>query len=232
MSAAMVQTGHTAAAAPAAPPGTTATIKLRPPAPPAPLLRRERLLARLDEVLARRLTTVVAGAGFGKSTLLSAWAAGVNCAWYSASAEDASLAAFARGIADALRLRVPGLPPDAAGAVTAVAGPGAEEDEPARARGFAAAVCEALQSELRRDLVLVVDDVHELEASPGAHPGHRVAVPPGPGAPASRARVPLRAAVPHRASSRPGPRARALELRPRLRHRGDAGAPRHADRRR
>ena len=164
----MAPTGHTAAAAPVAPSGTTATIKLRPPAPPSPLLPRERLLEPLDEVLTRRLTTVVAGAGFGKSTLLSAWAAGVNCAWYSASPEDASLAAFARGLADALRLRVPGLPPDAAGAVTAVAGPGAEEDEPARARGFAAAVCEALQSELRRDLVLVVDDVHELEASPGA----------------------------------------------------------------
>jgi DNA-binding SARP family transcriptional activator/Tfp pilus assembly protein PilF len=164
----MVQTGHTDAAAPAGPPGTTATTKLRPPAPPSPLLRRERLLERLDEVPSRRLTTVVAGAGFGKSALLSAWAAGVNCAWYSASSEDASLAAFARGIADALRLRVPGLPPDAAGAVTAAAGPGAEQDEPARARGFVAAVCEALQSALRRDLVLVVDDVHEVEASPGA----------------------------------------------------------------
>ena len=221
----MAPTGHTAAAAPVAPSGTTATIKLRPPAPPAPLLPRERLLEPLDEVLARRLTTVVAGAGFGKSTLLSAWAAGVNCAWYSASAEDASLAAFARGLADALRLRVPGLPPDAAGAVTAVAGPGAEEDEPARARGFAAAVCEALQSELRRDLVLVVDDVHELEASPGAiqvieslcrqapERLHLVLV--------SRSELP----VPDRASSRPGPRARALELGPGLRHRGDAGAP-------
>ena len=163
----MRSTRRTDAAAAARGPGATATTKLRPPAPPAPLLARERLVSRLEEALGRRLTTVVAGAGFGKSTLLSAWAADVNCAWYSASSDDASLAAFARGITDALRLRVPALPADDAGAVTASAGPGAEEDEPARARGFAAAVCETLQSELRRDVVLVVDDVHEV-TSPGA----------------------------------------------------------------
>ena len=163
----MRSTRRTDAAAAARGPGATATTKLRPPAPPAPSLRRERLVALLEEGLGRRLTTVVAGAGFGKSALLSAWAADVNCAWYSASSDDASLAAFARGVTDALRLRVPALPADDAGAVTASAGPGAEEDEPARARGFAAAVCETLQSELPRDLVLVVDDVHEV-TSPGA----------------------------------------------------------------
>jgi ATP/maltotriose-dependent transcriptional regulator MalT/DNA-binding SARP family transcriptional activator len=163
----MRSTRRTDAAAAARGPGATATTKLRPPAPPAPSLRRERLVALLEEGLGRRLTTVVAGAGFGKSALLSAWAADVNCAWYSASSDDASLAAFARGVTDALRLRVPALPADDAGAVTASAGPGAEEDEPARARGFAAAVCETLQSELTRDLVLVVDDVHEV-TSPGA----------------------------------------------------------------
>ena len=155
------------AALPARGSGTTATTKLRPPTPPAPLLPRERLVRQLDEAFGRRLTTVVAGAGFGKSTLLGAWAAGVNCAWYGASADDASFAAFARGVTDALRLRVPALPADVAG-VTASAGPGAEQDEPARARGFAAAVCETLQSELPRDLVLVVDDVQEVTGSPGA----------------------------------------------------------------
>jgi ATP/maltotriose-dependent transcriptional regulator MalT len=94
--------------------------------------------------------------------VLSDWAGEVNCAWYTASADDASLAGFARGLADALRLRVPALPVDAAGPVTATAGPGAEQDETARARGFAAALCETLQTALRRDLVLVVDDVHAV----------------------------------------------------------------------
>jgi ATP/maltotriose-dependent transcriptional regulator MalT/DNA-binding SARP family transcriptional activator len=155
------------AATPGAVSSATTTTKLQPPAAPASLLRRERLLDRLSQALERRLTTVVAEAGFGKSTLLATWAAGQHCAWYSASAEDASLATFARGVADALRLRAPGIPADLAGAVTAAAGPGAEEDETARARGFAALVCEALEAQLHRDLVLVLDDVHELHGSPG-----------------------------------------------------------------
>ncbi len=148
--------------------GATATTKLRPPSAPSSLVPRERLRAVLDRSLERRLTTVVADAGFGKSTLLTAWAAEVNCAWYTLSPEDVSLATFARGLADALRLRVPGLPLDAANAVTAATGPGAEEDEAVRARGFAALVCEALQAELRRDLVLVLDDVQEVLGSAGA----------------------------------------------------------------
>jgi len=155
-------------AAPAPPAGTTATIKLRPPGAPAPLLPRPRLRAILDDVHRRRLTSVVAGAGFGKSTLLAAWATDRNCAWYTVSSEDVSLATFALGIADALRLRVPALPVDAANAVKAGAGPGSGEDDAGRGRGFAALICEILQSELRRDLVLVLDDVHEIAASAGA----------------------------------------------------------------
>ena len=153
---------------PTAPPSATATTKLLPPVAPASLLGRDRLFARLDEALERRLTIVVADAGFGKSTLLSAWAAGINCAWYSASPEDESLAIFARGIVDALRLRVPPMPTEIAGAVVSAAGPDAEADDRARAQGVAALVSEALQAQLRRDLVLVVDDVHELSGSPGA----------------------------------------------------------------
>lgn len=152
----------------ASPRTSTATTKLVPPVTPSSLLRRERLLDRLDDVLERRLTTVVAEAGYGKSTLLADWAAGVECAWYTVTPDDATLGTFARGIADALRLRVPTLPADAAAAVTAVSGPGAEHDEPARARGFAALVCESLQSELGRDLVLVLDDVHDVVAADGA----------------------------------------------------------------
>jgi len=146
----------------------TATTKLRPPGAPSSLLRRERLVRALDEALARRLTTVVAGAGFGKSTLLAAWAADVNCAWYTASTEDTSVAALARGLSDALRLRVPALPADAASALTSAAGPGADRDEAARAQVFVALVCETLQAELGRDLVLAVDDVHDVAQAPGA----------------------------------------------------------------
>ena len=110
----------------------------------------------------------MADAGFGKSTLLAAWAEDVNCAWLTASPDDVSLAALARSLADALRLRVPALPADAARAVVSAGGPGMEHDEPARARGFAAVVCESIQAGLTRDLVLVIDDAHEVFGSPGA----------------------------------------------------------------
>jgi LuxR family maltose regulon positive regulatory protein len=49
--------------------------KLHPPRPTACLLSRERLLARLDEGISRKLTLVVAPAGFGKTTLVSDWIA-------------------------------------------------------------------------------------------------------------------------------------------------------------
>ena len=163
-----IRTPHRAAGGAAAVATATAGVKLRPPAAPVPLLRRERLLSVLDAARDKRLTTIVAGAGFGKSTLLAAWAADINCAWYSASPDDASLAAFARGVADALRLRAPALPADAAAAVSATAGPGAQQDDPTRARGFVATICDALQSTLRRDLVLVLEDVHEIDGAPGA----------------------------------------------------------------
>jgi ATP/maltotriose-dependent transcriptional regulator MalT/DNA-binding SARP family transcriptional activator len=149
-------------------PGPATTPKLSPPAAPAALLRRERLLDRLSRALDVRLTSAVAGAGYGKTTVLASFVAGRHCAWYGCSTDDASLAVLARGVVDALRLRVPGLPPDVAGALTATGGPGAEHDEPARARGVAALVSEALQAQLRRDLLLVLDDLQELNDATGA----------------------------------------------------------------
>jgi LuxR family maltose regulon positive regulatory protein len=49
--------------------------KLAPPPLPAALVVRERLLKDLDAALAHRLTLLSASAGWGKTTLLSAWAA-------------------------------------------------------------------------------------------------------------------------------------------------------------
>ena len=48
--------------------------KLSPPRLPTALVERERLLAALDEALSTPLTLVSAPAGFGKTTLLAAWA--------------------------------------------------------------------------------------------------------------------------------------------------------------
>jgi ATP/maltotriose-dependent transcriptional regulator MalT/DNA-binding SARP family transcriptional activator len=141
----------------------TPASKILPPVLPAAFLDRPELLRRLDEVGVRRLTTVVAGAGFGKSTLLAAWAARVHSAWYSLQPEDASLPTFLRGLVDALRLRLPDLPDELGTVLASSLGP--DTDELARADGFAAALGEALELQLGGDLVLILDDVHELPAS-------------------------------------------------------------------
>ncbi len=88
--------------------------KVLPPALPAAWVDRPRLRSRLDEARGRRLTVVVAGAGFGKSSLLAAWLAHSRSrsAWYSLRREDQSLPTFLRGLVDTLWLRLPGLPLD------------------------------------------------------------------------------------------------------------------------
>ena len=105
---------------------------------------------------------MVAGAGFGKSTLLAAWAQRHDVAWYTLGAEDAALSTLGRGLVDALRLRVPDLPVDLAATPGSARGPDASADEGARADAFAAALSEALQERLRRPLALVLDDLHAL----------------------------------------------------------------------
>jgi ATP/maltotriose-dependent transcriptional regulator MalT/DNA-binding SARP family transcriptional activator len=149
-------------------PGATLASKLVPPAAPRSLVPRPRLEERLRDGLERRLTTVVAGAGFGKSTLLASWVGEVNSAWYCVTAEDASLATLARGVVDALRLRVPGIPAELAAVLSGSRGPDAELDEAGRAQAFVAALAQSLQEQLSRDLVLVLDDVHELGDARGA----------------------------------------------------------------
>lgn len=133
-------------------------------APPAhgALLPRPALERRLDDALAKRLTVVVANAGFGKSTLLSTWAAGVRSCWYTLAPEDAGVQTLGRGIVDALRLRVPGLPAEVDAAATGDRGPAEGADRGVRAQAFAAALCDELGQRVRRDLVLVLDDLHEL----------------------------------------------------------------------
>ncbi len=144
-------------------------VKVVPPALPRPLLDRPLLNARLDEVIGRRLATVVAGAGFGKSTLLAVWAARVPAAWYTLGTGDADPLVLARGVFHALRIRIPGLVPEASLSVDAARGPEAEPGDASRPVAFAAFLATALEEHLRGDVVVVLDDVQEIEpGSPAA----------------------------------------------------------------
>jgi DNA-binding SARP family transcriptional activator len=116
----------------------TPRVKLVPPRLPASHVRRPALERLLDEAERRRLTSIVAGPGFGKSTLAASVAAERGWRWYLVDGGDRSAASFARGLADALGLEL-----DATGAETLV---------------------RALDEGLKEDRVLVIDDVHELGA--------------------------------------------------------------------
>ncbi|WP_328320971.1 tetratricopeptide repeat protein [Kribbella sp. NBC_00382] len=123
---------------------------------------RPRLTKLLSEGARRRLLTVVADAGFGKSTLLSDWAAERPCAWYTVRAEDRSLAAMVTGLVDALRRQVPALSAVLAAELQGPRGPDADAEQGTRALAYAASLADALEQNLSGDVVLVLDDLHEL----------------------------------------------------------------------
>lgn len=123
------------------------------------LLRRPALEERLDESFGRRLTLLVAGAGYGKSTLVAQWADELESAWYTVSTQDRRLSSFAAGIAGALRSQVGELPEES---LAALAGGG---DELVRAEVVAGHFSQRLGSSLTHDLVLVLDDAQEVASS-------------------------------------------------------------------
>jgi DNA-binding SARP family transcriptional activator/Tfp pilus assembly protein PilF len=123
------------------------------------VLSRPTLEARLDESFGKRLTLLVAGAGYGKSTLMAQWTEDLRSAWYTATAEDTRLSSLASGIAGAIGPHVGSLGGEF---VAALSGSG---DELARAEILAARLCDALDSQLSHDLVLVLDDAQEVSSA-------------------------------------------------------------------
>jgi ATP/maltotriose-dependent transcriptional regulator MalT/DNA-binding SARP family transcriptional activator len=130
---------------------------------PVDLLDRGRLRRRLAAALRRRLTLVVADAGWGKSVLLAGWASTVVSAWYTVGPDDSSLAVFALGLAQVLEPLAPSVTDDVRMVVHASLGP--DGDELDRAGPLATLLCEALEHEPSHDVALVLDDVHELGRS-------------------------------------------------------------------
>ena len=135
-----------------------ASVKLTPPRVPPWYVPRPELERRLDEAAAYRLTSVVAGAGYGKSTHVALKAREHDWAWYTVDAADRAPTAIARGITSALSARVGEL-------AVPFGGVG---DEAALADAQAAGIASALDDAAIDELVLVVDDVHELGRDSGA----------------------------------------------------------------
>lgn len=105
---------------------------------------RPALLEVLSQALRRRVTTVIAGPGCGKTTLLASWARTVPCAWYSVGPADSDGGVLVRGLAEALRVRLPEL--EDGSCVDSVAG----------------ALAGAVRGARGSDFALVIDDVQDL----------------------------------------------------------------------
>jgi DNA-binding SARP family transcriptional activator len=111
---------------------------------------RPRLHRTLDGARANRLALIVAPAGSGKTTLLAHWArtqTGV-VAWYRADTADAGVSGIAQCMATALRCAI-------------------ADDHPARAFGPVHRIEDVaeLVEAIDEQVVLIVDDVHELAGS-------------------------------------------------------------------
>jgi DNA-binding SARP family transcriptional activator len=113
-----------------------------------------------------RLTTIVAPAGYGKTTLLDEWARRTPAAWHTCGISDARADSLLDGIVASVREVLPQLefsPPDAAGNPATVVDSARDE----RTHALAESLCAALSHAVTDRLLLVLDDVHHVD--PGTH---------------------------------------------------------------
>ena len=172
---------------------------------PRRLVPRPRLSERLGRGAEARLTLVSAPAGFGKTTLLAEWLAGVaadgpSAAWASLDQGDNHPATFWTYVVAALQRAQPGVGADALARLSAAQPPPIE------------ALLPMLLNELSgipSDVVLVLDDYRARrgrEQHPAAAPGHAAVAPrPDRAAVAEGARAARRHGRRHRHTGRRPP---------------------------
>jgi LuxR family maltose regulon positive regulatory protein len=130
---------------------------LPPPRPNA--VPRPHLIARLNEGLHRKLTLISAPAGFGKTSLVSAWIAGNGrlAAWLSLDDADNDPIRFLTHFVAALQKLAPAI---GAGLSRALQSP-----RPPRIEALLPTLLNEIAT-LPQDAVLVLDDYHVLDAGP------------------------------------------------------------------
>ena len=130
-----------------------------PPPRPA-LVSRPRLLALLDQGLARPLTLISAPTGFGKTTLLSEWRASAGrdypLAWLSLDPEDNNPIRFLNYLTAALRNVVPGVSEPAPGML--------RSPETIQLQAFLTGLINDLD-QFPEPFALVLDDYHLIRSS-------------------------------------------------------------------
>ena len=131
--------------------------KLYIPAPRPDAVLRAGLIARLNEGLHRRLTLISAPAGFGKTSLVSAWSSGCGrpVAWLSLDDADNDLARFLTHLVATLQTIAPTLGADVVALLQSAQPPAVDALLPLLLNQIAA---------LPQPVLLVLDDVHLLDA--------------------------------------------------------------------
>src|SRR5215467_5490171 len=132
--------------------------KLDAPHPQQGFVARARLVAKLDEGLARRLILVCGPAGFGKTTLLADWTRRGNrpVAWVSLDAGDNDPARFWRHVVAAMDRACPG--------IGERAGPLLGPPAPSSFEGLVSALINELSAQPGDpELLLVLDDYHLID---------------------------------------------------------------------
>ncbi|MEO6090595.1 MAG: hypothetical protein ABIQ18_46590, partial [Umezawaea sp.] len=115
-------------------------------------------MAALDAASTSKILVVVGGPGWGKTTAVVAWMARRRSTWLSVGPVHASVERLSRDLLRALRHRLPGLPAEL---VTTTAY-GDDHDGPTRVEAIVGLIGGLLDVYLDEELVLVVDDLHEL----------------------------------------------------------------------
>jgi LuxR family maltose regulon positive regulatory protein len=133
--------------------------KLYVPPPRPNLVRRPRLIARLNEGLHRKLTLISAPAGFGKTTLVSEWLAGCPrpAAWLSVDEGENDPARFLAYLVAALQTIATGI---GAGMLSVLQSP-----QPPPTESILTALLNEITT-LPDNFVLVLDDYHAIDAKP------------------------------------------------------------------
>ncbi|MEW5249246.1 HTH-type transcriptional regulator MalT [Microbulbifer discodermiae] len=132
------------------------TSKYSLPDCPEHTLERPRLLSRLRETSADQLLMVTAPAGYGKTTLISSWAAGLESpiAWFSLDASDNDPRQFCRYLVESVHRATGNGVPETHALLAAQQRP-----DPALMISQLLAELRSLPSELR----IVLDDYHHID---------------------------------------------------------------------
>ncbi|HEX6554273.1 MAG TPA: AAA family ATPase, partial [Ktedonobacteraceae bacterium] len=123
------------------------------------VVSRPRLLERLNEGLHRKLTLIAAPAGFGKTTLVSAWVAGCDrqVAWLSLDAGENDPTLFLTYLVAALQTIAPTLGEGVLGVL--------QSPQPPPTESILTALLNEITT-LPDHFVLVLDDYHLIDAKP------------------------------------------------------------------